>query len=101
MHLAGPDQNNAIQESSPCSHPLSECLASSSTQAYAHTYPSPRANTPVISPLQFPAVNHPQSLERRYLGILNSILLDLMKVGQIDVVCVKCLLLMVNNGGLC
>ncbi|PKU44931.1 cyclin-dependent kinase-like 5 isoform x1 [Limosa lapponica baueri] len=32
-------------------------------------------------PLQkkFPAVNHPQSLERRYLGILSGVLLDLMK----------------------
>ena len=39
--------------------------------------------------LQFPAVNHPQSLERRYLGILNSVLLDLMKVGQVDVVSVQ------------
>ncbi|NWH73541.1 CDKL5 protein, partial [Piaya cayana] len=29
--------------------------------------------------LQFPAVNHPQSLERRYLGILSGVLLDLMK----------------------
>ncbi|NXT81213.1 CDKL5 protein, partial [Zapornia atra] len=28
---------------------------------------------------QFPAVNHPQSLERRYLGILSGVLLDLMK----------------------
>ncbi|NXN46558.1 CDKL5 protein, partial [Rhinoptilus africanus] len=27
----------------------------------------------------FPAVNHPQSLERRYLGILSGVLLDLMK----------------------
>lgn len=32
--------------------------------------------------LQFPAVNHPQSLERRYLGILSGVLLDLMKVGK-------------------
>ncbi|XP_032082411.1 cyclin-dependent kinase-like 5 isoform X2 [Thamnophis elegans] len=29
--------------------------------------------------LRFPAVNHPQSLERRYLGILSGFLLDLMK----------------------
>ncbi|XP_062982497.1 cyclin-dependent kinase-like 5 isoform X2 [Elgaria multicarinata webbii] len=28
---------------------------------------------------KFPAVNHPQSLERRYLGILSGVLLDLMK----------------------
>lgn len=52
--------------------------------------PSPHANTPVLF-FQFPAVNHPQTLERRYLGILNSVLLDLMKVGQVDVVCIKCL----------
>ncbi|KAK2083067.1 Cyclin-dependent kinase-like 5 [Saguinus oedipus] len=32
----------------------------------------------------FPAVNHPQSLERRYLGILNSVLLDLMKLDPAD-----------------
>jgi hypothetical protein len=40
-------------------------------------------------PLQFPAVNHPQSLERRYLGILNSVLLDLMKVREVHIVCTK------------
>ncbi|ELK12907.1 Cyclin-dependent kinase-like 5 [Pteropus alecto] len=36
-------------------------------------------SNPRFHGLRFPAVNHPQSLERRYLGILNSILLDLMK----------------------
>lgn len=30
---------------------------------------------------QFPAVNHPQTLERRYLGIIGGGLLDLLKVG--------------------
>lgn len=30
---------------------------------------------------QFPAVNHPQTLERRYLGIIGGALLDLLKVG--------------------
>lgn len=29
---------------------------------------------------QFPAVNHPQTLERRYLGIIGGGLLDLLKV---------------------
>ncbi|GAB1303253.1 Cyclin-dependent kinase-like 5 [Apodemus speciosus] len=36
-------------------------------------------SNPRFHGLRFPAVNHPQSLERRYLGILNSVLLDLMK----------------------
>lgn len=31
---------------------------------------------------QFPAVNHPQTLERRYLGIIGGGLLDLLKVGK-------------------
>lgn len=30
--------------------------------------------------LQFPTVSHPQTLERRYLGIINGLMLDLMKV---------------------
>lgn len=29
---------------------------------------------------QFPSVSHPQTLERRYLGIINGLMLDLMKV---------------------
>ncbi|XP_030878025.1 cyclin-dependent kinase-like 5 [Leptonychotes weddellii] len=36
-------------------------------------------SNPRFHGLRFPAVNHPQTLERRYLGILNSVLLDLMK----------------------
>ncbi|XP_029459198.1 cyclin-dependent kinase-like 5 isoform X2 [Rhinatrema bivittatum] len=36
-------------------------------------------SNPRFHGLRFPAVNHPQSLERRYLGIINSVLLDLMK----------------------
>ncbi|XP_006272707.2 cyclin-dependent kinase-like 5 isoform X2 [Alligator mississippiensis] len=36
-------------------------------------------SNPRFHGLRFPAVNHPQSLERRYLGILSSVLLDLMK----------------------
>ncbi|XP_040324212.1 cyclin-dependent kinase-like 5 [Herpailurus yagouaroundi] len=48
-------------------------------------------SNPRFHGLRFPAVNHPQTLERRYLGILNSVLLDLMKVGQVDV-SIKCLL---------
>ena len=59
---------------------------------HAHGSHSPCADTPLLLFLQFPAVNHPQTLERRYLGILNSVLLDLMKVGQVDIVCIKCLL---------
>ena len=34
----------------------------------------------LVCALQFPAVNHPQTLERRYLGIISGALLDLMKV---------------------
>lgn len=30
--------------------------------------------------MQFPTVSHPQTLERRYLGIINGPMLDLMKV---------------------
>ncbi len=30
--------------------------------------------------LQFPSVSHPQTLDRRYLGIIHGLLLDLMKV---------------------
>ncbi|KAM6446912.1 cyclin-dependent kinase-like 5 isoform 3-T3 [Liasis olivaceus] len=37
-------------------------------------------SNPRFHGLRFPAVNHPQSLERRYLGILSGVLLDLMKV---------------------
>lgn len=48
-----------------------------------YTYPSSNANIHVVLFFQFPAVNHPQSLERRYLGILNSVLLDLMKVRKV------------------
>ncbi|KAL2089507.1 hypothetical protein ACEWY4_014195 [Coilia grayii] len=36
-------------------------------------------NNPRFHGLRFPTVNHPQTLERRYLGILNGVLLDLMK----------------------
>nr|XP_033806485.1 cyclin-dependent kinase-like 5 isoform X3 [Geotrypetes seraphini] len=36
-------------------------------------------SNPRFHGLRFPAVNHPQSLERRYLGIINTVLLDLMK----------------------
>ncbi|XP_074849996.1 cyclin-dependent kinase-like 5 [Carettochelys insculpta] len=36
-------------------------------------------SNPRFHGLRFPAVNHPQSLERRYLGILSGVLLDLMK----------------------
>lgn len=57
------------------------------------TYPSPNVNIRFVCVSQFPAVNHPQSLERRYLGILNSVLLDLMKVRQIDVISIKYLLI--------
>ncbi|NXC18183.1 CDKL5 protein, partial [Corythaeola cristata] len=39
-------------------------------------------SNPRFHGLRFPAVNHPQSLERRYLGILSGVLLDLMKVGK-------------------
>lgn len=56
--------------------------------AHIHVTYHPDTNVPVMLLLQFPAVNHPQSLERRYLGILNSVLLDLMKVGEVDV-CIK------------
>ncbi|XP_054252742.1 cyclin-dependent kinase-like 5 [Indicator indicator] len=36
-------------------------------------------SNPRFHGLRFPAVNHPQTLERRYLGILSGVLLDLMK----------------------
>ncbi|XP_057275681.1 cyclin-dependent kinase-like 5 isoform X2 [Pezoporus wallicus] len=36
-------------------------------------------SNPRFHGLRFPAVNHPQSLERRYLGILSGVMLDLMK----------------------
>ncbi|KAM4629634.1 cyclin-dependent kinase-like 5 isoform 2-T3 [Polymixia lowei] len=36
-------------------------------------------NNPRFHGLRFPAVNHPQTLERRYLGIISGALLDLMK----------------------
>lgn len=36
-------------------------------------------SNPRFHGLRFPAVNHPQSLERRYLGIISGVLLDLMK----------------------
>lgn len=32
---------------------------------------------------QFPTVSHPQTLERRYLGIINGLMLDLMKVSLV------------------
>lgn len=53
-------------------------------QKCMYTYPSPNANIHAVLSFQFPAVNHPQSLERRYLGILNSVLLDLMKVRKVN-----------------
>ncbi|XP_076582627.1 cyclin-dependent kinase-like 5 isoform X3 [Chaetodon auriga] len=36
-------------------------------------------NNPRFHGLRFPAVNHPQTLERRYLGIISGALLDLLK----------------------
>uniref|UniRef100_A0ACB8FIB9 Cyclin-dependent kinase-like 5 n=1 Tax=Sphaerodactylus townsendi TaxID=933632 RepID=A0ACB8FIB9_9SAUR len=36
-------------------------------------------SNPRFHGLRFPAVTHPQSLERRYLGILSGVILDLMK----------------------
>ncbi|XP_053313301.1 cyclin-dependent kinase-like 5 isoform X4 [Spea bombifrons] len=36
-------------------------------------------SNPRFHGMRFPAVNHPQSLERRYLGIISGVLLDLMK----------------------
>ncbi|OCT91462.1 cyclin-dependent kinase-like 5 isoform X2 [Xenopus laevis] len=36
-------------------------------------------SNPRFHGMRFPAVNHPQSLERRYLGIISSVLLGLMK----------------------
>ncbi|NXU56898.1 CDKL5 protein, partial [Turnix velox] len=36
-------------------------------------------SNPRFHGLRFPAVNHPQTLERRYVGILSNVLLDLMK----------------------
>lgn len=36
----------------------------------------------VVCLWQFPSVSHPQTLERRYLGIINGLMLDLMKVKQ-------------------
>ncbi|XP_059196320.1 cyclin-dependent kinase-like 5 isoform X4 [Centropristis striata] len=36
-------------------------------------------NNPRFHGLRFPAVNHPQTLERRYLGIIGGALLDLLK----------------------
>ncbi|XP_035265242.1 cyclin-dependent kinase-like 5 isoform X7 [Anguilla anguilla] len=36
-------------------------------------------NNPRFHGLRFPAVNHPQTLERRYLGIISGLMLDLMK----------------------
>nr|XP_015219317.1 PREDICTED: cyclin-dependent kinase-like 5 isoform X2 [Lepisosteus oculatus] len=36
-------------------------------------------SNPRFHGLRFPAVNHPQTLERRYLGIISGVLLDLMK----------------------
>lgn len=36
-------------------------------------------NNPRFHGLRFPAVNHPQTLERRYLGIIGGSLLDLLK----------------------
>lgn len=34
--------------------------------------------------LQFPTVSHPQTLERRYLGIIDAALLDLLKVRRAE-----------------
>ncbi|XP_069492949.1 cyclin-dependent kinase-like 5 isoform X2 [Ambystoma mexicanum] len=36
-------------------------------------------SNPRFHGLRFPAANHPQSLERRYLGVISGVLLDLMK----------------------
>ncbi|MGH0147273.1 UNVERIFIED_CONTAM: hypothetical protein FKN15_027324 [Acipenser sinensis] len=36
-------------------------------------------SNPRFHGLRFPAVNHPQTLERRYLGIISGVILDLMK----------------------
>ncbi|XP_051518443.1 cyclin-dependent kinase-like 5 isoform X2 [Myxocyprinus asiaticus] len=36
-------------------------------------------NNPRFHGLRFPSVSHPQTLERRYLGIISPVLLDLMK----------------------
>ncbi|KAF5904017.1 cyclin-dependent kinase-like 5 isoform X1, partial [Clarias magur] len=36
-------------------------------------------SNPRFAGLRFPTVSHPQTLERRYLGILNGLMLDLMK----------------------
>uniref|UniRef100_A0AAY4CBX0 Cyclin-dependent kinase-like 5 n=1 Tax=Denticeps clupeoides TaxID=299321 RepID=A0AAY4CBX0_9TELE len=36
-------------------------------------------SNPRFHGLRFPSVSHPQTLERRYLGIINGLLLDLMK----------------------
>ncbi|XP_033867673.1 cyclin-dependent kinase-like 5 isoform X1 [Acipenser ruthenus] len=36
-------------------------------------------SNPRFHGLRFPAVNHPQTLERRYLGIISGVMLDLMK----------------------
>uniref|UniRef100_A0A4W3I300 Cyclin-dependent kinase-like 5 n=1 Tax=Callorhinchus milii TaxID=7868 RepID=A0A4W3I300_CALMI len=36
-------------------------------------------SNPRFHGLRFPAVNHPQTLERRYLGVINGVTLDLMK----------------------
>ncbi|KAM9320872.1 cyclin-dependent kinase-like 5 isoform 3-T3 [Gastrophryne carolinensis] len=36
-------------------------------------------SNPRFHGMRFPAANHPQSLERRYLGIISGVLLDLMK----------------------
>ncbi|XP_078265596.1 cyclin-dependent kinase-like 5 isoform X2 [Rhinoraja longicauda] len=36
-------------------------------------------SNPRFHGLRFPAVNHPQTLERRYLGVISGVMLDLMK----------------------
>uniref|UniRef100_A0A673M732 Cyclin-dependent kinase-like 5 n=1 Tax=Sinocyclocheilus rhinocerous TaxID=307959 RepID=A0A673M732_9TELE len=36
-------------------------------------------NNPRFAGLRFPSVSHPQTLDRRYLGIINGLMLDLMK----------------------
>ncbi|XP_051528743.1 cyclin-dependent kinase-like 5 isoform X2 [Myxocyprinus asiaticus] len=36
-------------------------------------------NNPRFAGLRFPSVSHPQTLERRYLGIINGLMLDLIK----------------------
>ncbi|XP_060689429.1 cyclin-dependent kinase-like 5 isoform X5 [Hemiscyllium ocellatum] len=39
-------------------------------------------SNPRFHGLRFPAVNHPQTLDRRYLGVISGVMLDLMKMEQ-------------------